>query len=269
MTDIANNSADYDRFTMPGDIPDGVAGEGFGYEPSDPDYPRPPVQDWLARGLRSPAGRGWESAGGSDAGAYHASEGRAASASGRRSRHELAAERGRQLREQRIAYAAGKGDLSPFGGGKMPYGGYPTEVPPGVDPMLIACGPNSAAQDDIYADSRVFDLPMRVRFLDVLASCGEVSGAARHIGVSRETVYRARRRYADFAALWDAALVHARARAEGELATRAFQGVDVPVFHGGVHVATWRKHEPRYLFAHLERLDRRIAQDQDAVSGSR
>ena len=111
----------------------------------------------------------------------------------------------------------------------------------------------------------VFDAPARVRFLDELAMHGNVRAAAARVGVSRETVYRARRRHADFARLWDAALVHARAAAETELATRAFDGVAVPVFLRGEHVATWRKHDARYLLAHLARLDRRIEENPDAV----
>ena len=43
-----------DRFTLPGDIPDDV---------SPREAPGVPTQDWLARGLRHPAGRGWEGEG--------------------------------------------------------------------------------------------------------------------------------------------------------------------------------------------------------------
>ncbi|MDN3645656.1 helix-turn-helix domain-containing protein [Pontixanthobacter aestiaquae] len=109
----------------------------------------------------------------------------------------------------------------------------------------------------------VFDTGARVRFLDALAGHGNVRSAAAQVGVSRETVYRARRRYADFARCWDMALVHARARYEAELAARAVDGVRVPVFVRGEHVATYRRHDARYLLAHLARLDRRIAEDPD------
>src|SRR5690606_37988113 len=113
--------------------------------------------------------------------------------------------------------------------------------------------------------SRVFDTARQVRFLDALATCGEVRAAAARVGVSRETVYRARRRDPQFKRLWDAALVHARAQAEAELATRALHGIEVPVFVRGEHVATWRRHDARLLLAHLRRLDRRVEDDHAAT----
>ncbi|MCR2834112.1 hypothetical protein [Parerythrobacter lacustris] len=118
---------------------------------------------------------------------------------------------------------------------------------------------------EVHHPATVFDAAARVRFLDALAAKGNASAAAARVGFSRETVYRARRRYPDFARLWDAALVHARARSEDELASCAFDGISTPVFVRGEHVATWRRKDPRYLLAHLARLDRRIAEDPDAV----
>lgn len=111
-----------------------------------------------------------------------------------------------------------------------------------------------------------FDVHARVRFLDALASSGNARAAAARVGVSRETVYRARRRYADFAQVWGAAMIHARARAEAELSTRALDGVAVPVFVRGQHVATWHRHDTRYLLAHLARLDRHVADNPDAAA---
>lgn len=110
----------------------------------------------------------------------------------------------------------------------------------------------------------LFDAPARVRFLDALACHGNVRAAAARVGVSRETVYRARRRYVDFARAWDAALVHARVQSEQELATRATEGVATPVFLRGEHVATFYKHDACYLLAHLARLDRKVETNPDA-----
>lgn len=125
--------------------------------------------------------------------------------------------------------------------------------------------PQGKGPSEYHHPATVFDIAARVRFLDALAGKGNASAAAARVGVSRETVYRARRRYPDFARLWDAALVHARARSEDELASCAFDGVATPVFVRGEHVATYRRKDPRYLLAHLARLDRRIAEDPDAV----
>jgi hypothetical protein len=126
-------------------------------------------------------------------------------------------------------------------------------------------GTGETAVPDPFEPIRKFSLAARVRFLDCLATHGEVRAAAARSGVSHETAYRARRRYPDFAQLWDAALVHARTRAESELGTRALDGVEVPVFQRGEQVGSWRKHDARYLFAHLARLDRHVEANPDAV----
>lgn len=157
--------------------------------------------------------------------------------------------------------------LPPLGGGTE-VGGY------GGSGDVLDCGPRTPIPNpfpqekgpfDVLHPATIFDVQARVRFLDALAVRGNASAAAGLVGVSRETVYRARRRYPDFARLWDAALVHARARSEDELASCAFDGVATPVFVRGEHVATFRKKDPRYLLAHLARLDRRIAEAPDAV----
>ncbi len=114
-----------------------------------------------------------------------------------------------------------------------------------------------------------FDITARIRFLDCLATTGNVRSAAARVGVSRETAYRARRRDGKFSDLWDAALIHARHAAEAELATRALDGVPVPVYARGEHVATWHRQDTRLLLAHLGRLDARVADDKAAAARAR
>lgn len=147
-----------------------------------------------------------------------------------------------------------------------PQGWWPGDPP--VEYLDDSLGHEPGLGPARAGDRGVFDAAARVRFLDCLATVGEVRAAAARVGVSRETAYRARRRYADFARLWDAALLHARARAEGELATRALDGVKVPVFVRGEHVATYRRHDARYLFALLARLDRRAAESPAAAEAA-
>lgn len=185
---------EWDQFTPPGRIPDA----------SDPNWHLPPAEqaEWLARGLKHPAGRGWEPA---------------------------------------------SAPLPRKPGPQWPQGWQPG------DPPVQAQSPRD---DDPYENMRKFDMAARVTFLDTLASCGEVRTAAVVAGVSRETVYRARRRWPQFARLWDAARIQSRARAEAVLATNALDGVEVPVFLRGEHVATYRRQDPRYLLAHLARLDK-------------
>lgn len=112
----------------------------------------------------------------------------------------------------------------------------------------------------------VFTRELRVRFLDYLAFKGNVRAAAMRVGVSHKTAYRARRQDAAFAALWDAALVHARSYSEQVLATRALDGTEVNIWHRGELVGHDVRHDPRLLLAHLGRLDRRLETDFAAVA---
>jgi hypothetical protein len=175
-----------------------------------------PTQDWLARGLKHPAGRGWET----------------------------------------------EAEPSPCAGRDLPQSGA---SPDGPRPLPAQGLTQEQATPDRFESIRKFGLAARVRFLDALASHGEVRAAAARTGISHETAYRARRRYADFAQLWDAAMVHARTRAESELGTRALDGVEVPVFQRGEQVGAWRRHDARYLLAHLARLDRHVEANPAAV----
>jgi hypothetical protein len=171
-----------------------------------------------------------------------------------------------EWRARGLAHAAGRGWRPVAGSGRpVPLGraaggdAWPKDWLPGDPPVRYVDADALGAElvDDPAAEARKFDAAARVRFLDCLATLGEVRAVAARIGVSRETCYRARRRWPDFARLWDAAMLHARARAEGELASRAYDGVKQPVFVRGECVATWNRHDPRYLAMLLARLDRK------------
>jgi hypothetical protein len=104
----------------------------------------------------------------------------------------------------------------------------------------------------------------QVVFCEHLSASGQVRAAFAWAGISPMTAYRARRRCSLFAQVWDAALVLARAHAEGVLADRALNGVEEPVFYHGEEVARRRRYDNRLLLAHLGRLDRRCAEHQGA-----
>jgi hypothetical protein len=130
------------------------------------------------------------------------------------------------------------------------------------------CFPDGTPDDPVAAVgcSAVFTTERRVRFLDHLAFKGNVRAAAALVAVSHETVYRKRRQDAGFAALWDAALVHARTYNESVLASRALDGVEAPVYYHG-EIAGYRiVHDPRLLLAHIARLDRHVEARPEAVA---
>jgi hypothetical protein len=127
--------------------------------------------------------------------------------------------------------------------------------------------PHGIPEDVVAATghSAVFTTERRVRFLDHLAFKGNVRAAAALVGVSHETAYRKRRQDAKFAALWDAAMVQARAYAEQVVATRALDGVEVPIVHRGEIVAYKTVHDPRWMNLHFTRLDKKVDEDAAAM----
>lgn len=108
--------------------------------------------------------------------------------------------------------------------------------------------------------------PTRVAlFLEHLSRHGQVRAAAQVAGVSAQTAYVRRRRDADFAAAWDAALILAREAAEQVLAERALHGTTETIWFRGEAVGERRRFDGRLLLAHLARLDARAAQAPAAV----
>ncbi|WP_133303950.1 hypothetical protein [Aurantiacibacter aquimixticola] len=93
-------------------------------------------------------------------------------------------------------------------------------------------------------------------FLVSMQTLGNVSIACKRAGIARQTAYRARRRHPGFARAWDAALVAARTVAESELAERAIHGVEETVYYHGEEVGSRRRYDARLLLAHLARLDK-------------
>ncbi len=94
----------------------------------------------------------------------------------------------------------------------------------------------------------------RQRFLETLRATGNVSAAARAVGLARSSAYRLRRRDAAFAAAWDDAEQEAVDLLEQEARRRALDGVAEPLMGGGKlirdddgRVMTIRRHNDRLL----------------------
>jgi hypothetical protein len=100
-------------------------------------------------------------------------------------------------------------------------------------------------------------------FLDHLAQHGNVRAACARVGLSRDAAYRLRRRDADFARGWGAAMVLANDAGTELLAACATEGVEHRVYFHGELVDTYRRIDARLLLAHLGRLDK-AADDKQA-----
>ena len=96
----------------------------------------------------------------------------------------------------------------------------------------------------------------RLQFLERLAQDGNVLAACALVGLSREAAYQLRRRDPLFARAWAAAQALAREASAEVLASRAIDGVEEEVWHGGAMVGTRIRYDTRLLLAHMARLDK-------------
>ncbi len=117
-------------------------------------------------------------------------------------------------------------------------------------------GHTGAAAHSARYSGRGWTPALKARFLDHLASRGNVRAACARVGLSAEAAYRLRRRDPLFARCWAAAIVLARDTSEQVLADRAIDGVEEQVWHRGELVGSRRRYDARLLLAHLARLDR-------------
>ncbi len=87
----------------------------------------------------------------------------------------------------------------------------------------------------------------QIAFIEKLADCGSISAAARHVGMSRESARKLRRRSCGraFRDAWDAALDFGYAELEEAALERAKNGVVRPVFYQGEPVGEWRHFDER------------------------
>ena len=95
------------------------------------------------------------------------------------------------------------------------------------------------------------------RFIEVLADTGQVSRAAKAVGLTRESAYKLRRQphAAAFARAWDAARHHAGDLIEDTAFERAIEGEERPVFNEyGEVIATKRVVNDRLLIFLLRHL---------------
>lgn len=98
----------------------------------------------------------------------------------------------------------------------------------------------------------------QIAFVEKLADCGSISAACRHVGMSRESVRRLRRRPFGraFRDACDAALDCAYAEVEEAAMERCRNGVPDPIFFGGEQVGE-RRHFDERLTMFLLRFRRR------------
>jgi len=87
----------------------------------------------------------------------------------------------------------------------------------------------------------------QIAFIEKLADCSSVTAAARHVGMSRESARRLRRRPCgrSFRDAWDAALDCAYAEVEEAAMERSKNGIARPIFYKGEQVGEWRHYDER------------------------
>ena len=104
----------------------------------------------------------------------------------------------------------------------------------------------------------------KTKFLAAYAECGTIPHAALAAGVDRGTAVRWRKSDPRFAARFETAEEQATDGLEAEARRRAFEGVEEPVFHQGVRIATVRKYSDTLLIVLLKMKGRFVEQMRHA-----
>lgn len=82
----------------------------------------------------------------------------------------------------------------------------------------------------------------RATFIDILRNTGNVSAAARAVGIPRQRAYEERRRNPQFREEWLSAVEEAVDDLESELRRRAVEGTERPVYYGGSQCGSIRSY---------------------------
>jgi hypothetical protein len=87
----------------------------------------------------------------------------------------------------------------------------------------------------------------QIAFVEKLADCGSITAACKHVGMSRESVRKLRRRPwgRSFRDACDAALDCGYADLEEAAKERAIKGIARPIFYKGEQVGEWRHFDER------------------------
>lgn len=95
--------------------------------------------------------------------------------------------------------------------------------------------------------------PKMAAFLRQLSATHSVAAAARSVGMSRQSAYRLRSRLKGraFDLAWDVAFQHSYDNLAHAALERAINGVEVPVFHKGEQVGSYRRFDERLTVALL------------------
>lgn len=101
--------------------------------------------------------------------------------------------------------------------------------------------------------ARMWTSAKQAEFLRQLSATHSVAGAARAVGMSRQSAYRLRARLKGepFDAAWDAAFQRVYDALAQAALERALNGVEVPHFYKGELVGTSRKYDERLTVALL------------------
>lgn len=103
-------------------------------------------------------------------------------------------------------------------------------------------GPDSSDKDSAMPKSVRWTVARRATFLDVLRNTGNVSAAARAVGISRQRAYELRKHDPDFRREWQSAIEEAVDDLESELRRRAVEGTEKAIYYGGAQCGSIRNY---------------------------
>jgi transposase-like protein len=91
-------------------------------------------------------------------------------------------------------------------------------------------------------------------FLEAFAQAGTITQAAKSVGINRDCHYSWLSNDPEYGLAFDDAQEQAIERLEAEMLRRGVEGVEEPVFHGGVEVGTIRRYSDTLLIFALKGL---------------
>nr|WP_310522722.1 hypothetical protein [Polymorphobacter sp.] len=136
-------------------------------------------------------------------------------------------------------------------------------------PAALPAPPSTSLDPPLHPREGGWAVGVQRAFIEALAECGSVTGAARAVGMHPSSAYRLRAapHGLGFRGAWNAALTMAYARLREVAFDRAVNGVEQPVFQGGEQVGTRIVHSDRLLMFLLDHVNKAVPR-QDRLIGA-
>ena len=108
----------------------------------------------------------------------------------------------------------------------------------------------------------------RPAFIESFRKCGNVTQAAKDVGIARRTAYQSYHSSKEFRDEWDNAEKEATEVLASEARRRGFEGFDKPVFQGGKQVGVVREYSDTLLIFLMKARDPQTYRERTSIEHS-